>query len=193
MPTKVHLRKDLRFIRQNFVKNRNNLHITVSGSALSNFRKCLRKQNCLAAYRAVGGEVDPTPLVRIARDAGLTVALPCVDARDANIIFRAWHEGDPLERSPLGFHQPCSDAMAMEPTVILTPLVGFDRNLNRLGQGAGHYDRAFADHPQALRIGLAWSVQELPAIPTDPWDVPLDAVITEREWITGPHSRQRED
>lgn len=193
MRTKADLRRSLRFIRQDFVKNINNSGITGSESTISNFRNCLRKQDCVAAYHPVGSEVDPSSLIWIVRDAGLTVALPCVDSRDANIIFRAWGNDEPLERSPLGFRQPYRDARAMSPTVILTPLVGFDRGLNRLGQGAGHYDRAFADHPQALRIGLAWSVQEVPAIPTDPWDVPLDAVITEREWIIGPHSRQRED
>jgi 5-formyltetrahydrofolate cyclo-ligase len=193
VPTKSYLRKILRFIRQEFVVKRNSSEIEISGSTLSNFRNCLRKQDCVAAYLAVGGEVEPSSLLRIVRETGLTVALPCVDSHDANIIFRVWDNGEPLERSPLGFRQPCRDAKAMSPTLILTPLVGFDRSLNRLGQGAGHYDRAFADHPQALRIGLAWSVQEVPAIPTDPWDVPLDAVITEREWIVGPHSRQRED
>jgi 5-formyltetrahydrofolate cyclo-ligase len=65
------------------------------------------------------------------------------------------------------------------PDVILTPLIGFDRRLNRLGQGAGHYDRAFARYENAWRVGVAWSVQEVPAIPADIWDVPLHAIITE--------------
>ena len=72
---------------------------------------------------------------------------------------------------------------ATAPDVILLPLIGFDRALNRLGQGAGYYDRACAALPDARRIGLAWNVQEWPALPADPWDVPLDAVATQREWI----------
>ena len=82
-----------------------------------------------------------------------------------------------------GLLQPRSDAEEVSPDLILAPLVGFDRALRRIGQGAGFYDRAFARLPDARRIGLAWSVQEVDALPTDPWDVPLHAVATEREWI----------
>jgi 5-formyltetrahydrofolate cyclo-ligase len=189
---KANLRKYLRIARQDFVKQRNSLKWPVSERAVSNFRTCLKAQNCIAAYCSVGDEVDPSSLIRIGRDAGLTIALPCADTRQARIVFRAWGEDEALERSPLGFSQPRADALIVSPSVILTPLVGFDRALNRLGQGASHYDRAFADHPKALRIGVAWSVQEVSAIPVDPWDVPLDAVITENEWIAGPDSRVHE-
>ena len=58
-----------------------------------------------------------------------------------------------------------------------------DRRGNRLGQGAGQYDRAFAAHPAAWRIGVAWSVQQVDALAPDPWDVPLHAIVTESEWI----------
>ena len=44
-------------------------------------------------------------------------------------------------------------------------------------------DRAFARYPDAVKVGVAWSAQELGMVPDDPWDVPLDAVLTEREWI----------
>ena len=62
----------------------------------------------------------------------------------------------------------------MTPDVIVAPLIAFDRAMNRLGQGGGYYDRAFARFPDALRIGLAWSAQELDDVPADPWDLPLD-------------------
>ena len=66
---------------------------------------------------------------------------------------------------------------------MLTPLVAFDRRGNRLGQGAGHYDRAFATLPSAWRVGVAWSVQECEELKADTWDIPLHAVVTEKEWI----------
>jgi 5-formyltetrahydrofolate cyclo-ligase len=53
----------------------------------------------------------------------------------------------------------------------------------RLGQGAGHYDRALSVLDNCTSIGVAWSVQQANILPTDPWDVPLDAVLTERSWI----------
>ena len=72
---------------------------------------------------------------------------------------------------------------AVTPDVIVAPLIAFDRAMNRLGQGGGYYDRAFARFPDALRIGLAWSAQEIDMIPADPWDLPLHMVMTEVELI----------
>ena len=66
-----------------------------------------------------------------------------------------------------------------EPDIVLTPLLAFDAAMNRLGQGAGHYDRVFERLPDAWRIGIAWSVQQVEHIVTDPWDMPLHGVITE--------------
>lgn len=190
---KFDLRNDLRCARQEFVKKRYNSAFYVDDQSRSIFAASLKNATSLAAYCSVGGEADPSLLVRIARDAGMTIALPCVDTRDARIVFRLWNEDEVLERSPLGFLQPHAGSRPLAPTIILTPLLAFDRALNRLGQGAGHYDRAFADYPDALRIGVAWSVQEVPTVPVDAWDVPLDAVITEQEWITAPHTRIGKD
>jgi 5-formyltetrahydrofolate cyclo-ligase len=58
------------------------------------------------------------------------------------------------------------------------PLVGFTASGERLGQGGGHYDRWLAEHPGRLTIGLAWDAQLCPALPSEPHDEPLDAVIT---------------
>ena len=66
----------------------------------------------------------------------------------------------------------------------MTPLVAFDRRGGRIGQGASHYDRAFARFPGARRLGFAWALQEVEAVPHDPWDEGLHAIVTEREWIT---------
>jgi 5-formyltetrahydrofolate cyclo-ligase len=77
-------------------------------------------------------------------------------------------------------------AWAMQ--VVLMPLVGFDRTGNRLGMGGGFYDRTFAFkrnriHARPLLIGLAHSVQEVAALPTESWDMPLDLIATEKELL----------
>ena len=88
-----------------------------------------------------------------------------------------------LSDGPFGLRQPAAHHPPLAPHVVLTPLVGFDRRGNRLGQGAGHYDRAFAAFPAARRIGIALDVQETDQLRPDPWDVPLHAIATNREWI----------
>ncbi|MET0308112.1 MAG: 5-formyltetrahydrofolate cyclo-ligase [Sphingomonas sp.] len=139
----------------------------------------LRPGMIVATYHPIGSEADPAQLAAAAAERGCRLALPYVIDRAAPIRFLAWKPGDTLVDGPFGLRQPGEDSDEVAPDVILTPLVGFDRRLNRLGQGAGHYDRAFARYEAAWRVGIAWSVQEVPAIPADIWDVPLNAVITE--------------
>ena len=103
--------------------------------------------------------------------------------RATPLVFLDWAADTTLVEGPFGLRQPAAHHAARIPDVVLTPLVGFDRRGNRLGQGAGHYDRAFAAFPAAQRIGIAWSVQETDQLTPDPWDVPLHWIATEREWI----------
>ena len=147
------------------------------------------KAKCVGGYVAVRTEANVTSLLDHLSTLGSTIALPYLSDRGADLEFRLHTKDNPLVRTPFGFQQPVSFAPAGLPDVILTPLVGFDRAMNRIGQGAGHYDRFFARQPGALRIGVAWSVQEVVSIHVDPWDMPLDAVITEKEWIIGKNSR----
>lgn len=146
------------------------------------FSAMLVRSGTLASYVATGGEADPAPLVRVAAAAGWRIALPHVVDRETPLRFLAWDEELMLQEGPFGLRQPDSAAPALTPDIILTPLVAFDAALNRLGQGAGHYDRAFAEFPDSFRIGIAYSVQQCARIPADPWDVPLDAIITEQGW-----------
>src|SRR5205814_709954 len=70
--------------------------------------------------------------------------------------------------------------------LVLLPVVAFDARGNRLGRGAGFYDRslAFRRHRRHLQrphlLGLAHDFQRVAAVPVDAWDVPLDGVITDR-------------
>ena len=187
--SKSDLRFSLRKNRQNFVKLRLSREITDANLAWSPLTSLFVSGANIAGYCAVGSEAHVTDLLSLAVRLGCTTGLPFIAHRDSQIIFRRWSIGDHLERAAFGFQQPMMYAAMFTPDIILTPLVGFDRALNRLGQGAGHYDRAFAAWPDALRIGIAWSVQEVTALPTDSWDVPLDAVLTEAEWITTENSR----
>ena len=140
----------------------------------------------LASYIPVGGEADPAPLARAALALGCTLALPHVIDRATPLRFLHWAEGSALVEGPFGLRQPAAHHAEMEPAIILTPLLGFDRSGNRIGQGAGHYDRAFAAHPNAWRVGIALEIQEVPLLTPDPWDMPLHAIATDQEWIIVP-------
>ncbi len=136
----------------------------------------VRRARRLAAYTAVGSELSLEPF--LARCDAQRIALPQVIGTGMHFLPAS----APCRRHRLGFIEPYGRrAWAIwSMSVILIPLLGFDAHGNRLGQGGGHYDRALA----RLRLrrpwllGIAHDVQELPRIPTDVWDIPLDGIIT---------------
>jgi len=138
----------------------------------------------IASYVPVRGEADPSSLARAAVERGCAIVLPHVTSRSEPMRFLAWDSEDDLHPGPFGLPQPHHESPVLAPDIILTPLVAFDSRLDRLGQGAGHYDRAFAQFPDAWRVGVAWSMQQVESLPAEPWDVPLHEVVTERGWIT---------
>ncbi|MCZ8376030.1 MAG: 5-formyltetrahydrofolate cyclo-ligase [Beijerinckiaceae bacterium] len=131
----------------------------------------------LAGYVALRDELDPAPLLAALAASGFRLALPRMTAD--GLAFHAHEIGDALEKSAFGVAEPPADTPIVAPDVILTPLVAFDRRGNRLGYGKGYYDRAFAAHPQATGIGLAFAAQEVPMVPAEPHDRPLAAILTE--------------
>ncbi|MES2095832.1 MAG: 5-formyltetrahydrofolate cyclo-ligase [Pseudomonadota bacterium] len=137
----------------------------------------------VTSYVPVGSEADPALLARAAAEAGCVIALPHVTVRSEPMRFLEWETEAALEAGPYGLSQPAANAAERRPDIILTPLLAFDAKLNRLGQGAGYYDRVFARFPDAWRIGVAWSVQQIDDLPVEAWDVRLHAVVTEQGWI----------
>jgi 5-formyltetrahydrofolate cyclo-ligase len=94
--------------------------------------------------------------------------------------MRLWEQGAPLYPSGFGTLAPSEIAPRAEPDVVVMPLLGFDRRGTRLGYGGGYYDRTLAQMKKQPRlIGYAFAAQELPEIPREPHDRPLDAMVTE--------------
>lgn len=137
----------------------------------------------VAGYHPLKDEISPYPILE-RLGAGQRSVLPWFLDRDARMLFR---EAPATEPSPWGVLQPAAEAEALAPDVVLVPLVAADRAGTRIGHGKGHYDRALAhlrEGGQIFTIGLGWEPQILDdPIPPDPWDVPLDAIATPREWI----------
>ena len=135
----------------------------------------------IGLYHAGPYEAPAHGYARFFHDAGHTLALPHFAARDAAMTFR--RHSDPYDQSdlapgPFGPLQPAADAEPLNPDILFVPLTGFTAALDRLGQGGGHYDRWLAEHPPRLAIGLAWDAQLCAALPLEPHDRRLDAVVT---------------
>lgn len=148
----------------------------------------LRHTRRIAAYFAQGGELDLAPFLDARHASGREVYLPRLMRSGRRMQFARYAPGLSLARNRFGIPEPSRDAATVAARfldVVLLPLVAFDATGTRLGSGAGYYDRCFAYRASRrvwhgpLLIGVAFTCQEVPTLLRQPWDVPLDAVVTE--------------
>lgn len=143
----------------------------------------------VSGYWPFRSEIDPRPLMARFARAGWRVALPVTPARgmEAPLTFRLWDPAAEMTTHSFGMSEPHPGAEAVRPDVVLVPLLAFDRAGHRLGYGAGHYDRTLERLRAAgpvRAVGLAYAGQEVDALPAEPHDQPLDAILTERQFLS---------
>ena len=141
----------------------------------------ISKHAVVAGYWPIRDEADPRGLMAELAKRGHRLALPRVE-KDKALIFHAWREGDVTHRNGFGIDEPHVSSRIVTPDVMLVPLLAFDATGHRLGYGGGYYDRtlqALRAGGKAFAIGIAYSGQEVPSLPREPHDHPLDAIVTE--------------
>jgi 5,10-methenyltetrahydrofolate synthetase len=137
-------------------------------------------QACLAFCWPIRNEYDARHLAKTLREAGATTALPVVVAPKAPLVFREWHPGVELAAGPLGIAYPV-ESRDIVPQAVLLPMNGWDAQGYRLGYGGGFFDRTLAAMPsKPLVIGVAYELARIATIHPQPWDIPVDYVVTER-------------
>ncbi len=136
----------------------------------------------VSGFMPIRSEIDIRPLMDALRLNGARLCLPAVIDRQT-IVFRALIPGAPLAPTGFGTFGPGPDAEMLEPQIILMPLAAYDAAGNRIGYGAGHYDRAIARLHENGRdprlVGCAFSVQEVDLVPAGAHDIRMHAVLTE--------------
>jgi 5,10-methenyltetrahydrofolate synthetase len=137
-------------------------------------------QACLAFCWPIRNEYDARHLAKTLREAGATTALPVVVAPKAPLVFREWQPGVELAAGPLGIAYPV-ESRDIVPQAVLLPMNGWDAQGYRLGYGGGFFDRTLAAMPsKPLVIGVAYELARIATIHPQPWDIPVDYVVTER-------------
>lgn len=134
----------------------------------------------LAGYAQMRTEIDPTPAMEEAAAHG-PVCLPVIEAAGQPLKFRAWTPGCAMIAGAFGAHIP-EEGDWITPEILIVPLVAFSRAGGRLGYGGGFYDRTLEQlraHKPTLAIGFAYAEQELPDLPLEPTDQPLDLIVTQ--------------
>ena len=131
----------------------------------------------VGGYWPLAGEMDVRALLLALVGRGHSVGLPVTPARGAGLSFRRWRPGAALRAGRFGTLEP-ADGDRLTPTVLLVPLLAFDRRGRRLGYGGGYYDRTLSASG-ARAIGCAFALQEVDRVPTETHDRVLNAVATE--------------
>jgi 5-formyltetrahydrofolate cyclo-ligase len=147
----------------------------------------LRGARAVGLYVSIGTEVPTEPLRALALKLHCPVYLPCiVDYRYRRMVFARDHGMlQSINRLGIPEPDPLQTIPARALSVVLLPVLGFDRHGTRLGIGGGYYDRLFSyrRHRQSwhrpLLVGIAYRCQQLPLIERSSHDVPLDAAVTE--------------
>jgi 5,10-methenyltetrahydrofolate synthetase len=136
-------------------------------------------QMTIGFYWPIKGEVDPRVALHRLRSRGARTALPVVVAKGEPLRFLEWRPDTPTIPGPMGLPIP-QGSEVLVPGAELAPPVGFGALGYRLGYGAGFFDRTLAAaHPRPLALGLAREVSRMETIHPQPWDIPMDFILTE--------------
>lgn len=132
----------------------------------------------IGTYWPFRGELDLRDWGLTVIDRGGRLALPVVVDKTQPLEYRLWAPGDPLKRGVLNILFPVQ-GQAVEPDVVIAPLVGFDGARYRLGYGGGFFDRTLAAmRRKPVAIGVGYAECRLPTIYPQPHDIPMDVVLT---------------
>ncbi|MFN3614983.1 MAG: 5-formyltetrahydrofolate cyclo-ligase [Rubrimonas sp.] len=138
-----------------------------------------------SGYLPIRTEIDPLPALALLSARGARLCMPVVVGKGLALQFRAWTPGAPTVTGVFGVEIPADDIPAV-PTLVIAPMLAFDRAGYRLGYGGGFYDRTLAALRAAgpvLAVGLAYAGQEVGEVPREPTDARLDMIVTENEVI----------
>ena len=133
-------------------------------------------------YASKTPEVETKDLIADLNRRGVRVVVPIIERETASL--RLSYLPDPAVLVPSTFNvpEPIGHELPARPgdiEAVVIPMLAFDIEGNRLGYGAGYYDRFLCRYPRPQRIGIAFSCQRAESIPADENDVKMDCIVTE--------------
>jgi 5-formyltetrahydrofolate cyclo-ligase len=151
----------------------------------------LEAARTVAVYAPLGSEADAGLAAARLRGRGIRILYPRSEPGQRRLVFCAC-EPAALVRGPLGALEPLAgepEVRLAEVDAFVLPGLAFSQDGLRLGRGGGYYDVTLQQAPQAARVGLAFDLQVLEALPHEPHDAALDAVVTESRTLLFLRSR----
>lgn len=157
------------------LKNKDELDALIA----SNFME-LKEYKSYFIYNSIKSEVDTKKIINYLLDKKKDVYLPVCE--DKNMYLVKIDKDTVYKNGPFNILEPIGQKVDINSACIdvcVTPLLAYDKNLNRLGKGGGFYDRFF-EKAHCLKVGLAYSAQYIDIIDVDKWDIKLDILINEK-------------
>lgn len=181
--TKKTIRQQLNQQRKQLTQQqKNELSAMICDKILSS--PFFKKSKTIASYLSINNEVDLSCLFSRPK----TFVLPVIQ-NNSTMVFNQYSASKNLIKNNFGILEPANNKTIQRTAIdlCLMPLVGFNRQGDRLGMGGGYYDRYFASNQlqnkPAILIGIAYDFQENATIQSQEWDIPLDIIFTNKEVI----------
>ena len=187
---KSQLRKDIRQKRTAIGAAQRDSWDTLINRNLEAFTR-QHEPRVVAAFMAFDGEPDLSPALAGLAIQGVRLALPVIQGSPGkrSITMREFAPDEEMQSNHYGIAEPVGtvDIPLTDIDLVLIPLVAWDSAGNRLGMGAGYYDRLFQpfiNMERPVRLGVGYDLQQIEHSPFDPWDIRLHGILTEKGWIS---------
>ncbi|QUH18732.1 5-formyltetrahydrofolate cyclo-ligase [Alkaliphilus sp. B6464] len=148
-----------------------------------------KNANNVMLYISFGKEVTMKPIIDDLQNREKRVFIPVtVPATKALIVSELKSYEDDLVVGHFGIMESKEEALRpVEPSIldlVIVPGVAFDKNGYRIGYGGGYYDRFLPRLPEkTTTISLAFEMQLIDKVPTSQYDLPVQYIITEEQFI----------
>ena len=136
----------------------------------------------VGGYYPFNYEINTIDILKRFEKFNFKISLPKIK-KNSQMDFFLWTTKSPLSINKYGIPEPISNKVVY-PSILLVPLVAFDRHLNRVGYGGGFYDiyiKKLKKTKKIITIGLAFSFQKVKLVPTNKYDIKLDFIITNKK------------
>ncbi len=137
----------------------------------------------IAIYYPIKSEISPLKLLKICKSLSMEICFPVICKNVNELIFSKFEDEKKLIKNKYGIYEPIKINQIF-PDIIFVPMLGFDRNLNRLGYGKGYYDRTIAKLRKSKKIfviGLAYDNQMIQNMLTEDHDEKMDIILTDKK------------
>ena len=134
-------------------------------------------KDVIGCYWPINNELDTRPLISLLSLKNIKIALPVIIKE--KMLFKSWNTKQKLYFSKYKFYSPSKSSVTLSPNIIITPALAADLSGNRVGYGAGYYDRYYNQNKTKVYIGFIYARQIFNALPFTNLDLKLNAIVTD--------------